>query len=138
MTKYLISFREGAMVDLSHPDLPAIAKAAGDATQEAMDAGVWVFGGGLLPQVASTVTPDGVVTDGPFPETKEFIGGFAVIDVELAGRGPRVGGQACRGLPLQPGSTGVRRAARVLSRTRRRGATPLGADAYRSHSQPIS
>ena len=34
MTKYLISFREGAMVDLSHPDLPAIAKAAEDASQE--------------------------------------------------------------------------------------------------------
>lgn len=82
MTQYLISFDEGAMVDLSHPDLPAIAKAAEDATQEAMDAGVWVFGGGLLPQVASTVTPDGMVTDGPFPETKEFIGGFAVVDVE--------------------------------------------------------
>ena len=81
MTQYLISFDEGAMVDLSHPDLPAIAKAAEDATQEAIDAGVWVFGGGLLPQVASTVTPDGTVTDGPFPETKEFIGGFAVVDV---------------------------------------------------------
>lgn len=82
MTQYLISFDEGAMVDLSHPDLPAIAKAASDASQEAMDAGVWVFGGGLLPQVASTITPDGMVTDGPFPETKEFIGGFAVVDVE--------------------------------------------------------
>lgn len=81
MTKYLITFEEGAMVDLSHPDLPAIAKAAGDASQEAMDAGVWLFGGGLLPQTATTVTPDGVVTDGPFPETKEFIGGFVVVDV---------------------------------------------------------
>ncbi len=82
MTQYLISFSEGEMVDLSHPDLPAIAKAAEDATREAMDAGVWVFGGGLLPQVASTVTPDGAVTDGPFPETKEFIGGFVVVNVE--------------------------------------------------------
>ena len=82
MTQYLISFDEGAMVDLDHPDLPAIAKAAEAAGQEAMDAGVWVFGAGLLPQVASTVTPDGVVTDGPFPETKEFIGGFAVVEVD--------------------------------------------------------
>jgi hypothetical protein len=82
MTQYLISFDQGAMVDLDHPDLPAIAKAAENATQEAMDAGVWVFGGGLLPQVASTVTPDGIVTDGPFPETKEFIGGFAVVEVD--------------------------------------------------------
>ena len=82
MTQYLISFDEGAMVDLDHPDLPAIAKAARDASQQAMDAGVWVFGGGLLPQVASTVAPNGTVTDGPFPETKEFIGGFAVVEVD--------------------------------------------------------
>ena len=82
MTQYLISFTEGEMVDLDHPDLPAIAKAASDASQEAMDAGVWVFGGGLLPQVATTVAPDGLVTDGPFPETKEFIGGFVVVDVD--------------------------------------------------------
>ena len=82
MTKYLISFDEGAMVDLSHPDLPAIAKAAEEASQEAMDAGVWVFGGGLWPQAASTVAPDGMVIDGPFPETKEFIGGFVVVEVD--------------------------------------------------------
>ena len=82
MTRYLISFDEGAMVDPSHPDLPAIAKAADAACQEAMDAGVWVFGGGLLPQAATTVTPDGMVTDGPYPETKEFIGGFAIVEVE--------------------------------------------------------
>ena len=82
MTRYLISFDEGAMVGLDHPDLPAIAKAADAACQEAMDAGVWVYGDGLLPQVATTVTPDGIVTDGPYPETKEFIGGFAIVDVE--------------------------------------------------------
>ncbi len=81
MTKYLISFDEGAMVDLDHPDLPAIAKAADEACREAMDAGVWVYGDGLLPQVATTVTPEGVVTDGPFPETKEVIGGFVVAAV---------------------------------------------------------
>ena len=82
MTRYLISFNEGARVGLDHPDLPAIAKAADAACQEAMDAGVWVYGDGLFPQVATTVTPEGVVTDGPFPETKEFIGGFSIVDVE--------------------------------------------------------
>lgn len=81
MTKYLISFDDSQM-DQSDPDLPAIAKAASDASQEAMNAGVWVFGGGLLPQAASTVAPNGIVTDGPFPETKEFIGGFVVVDVD--------------------------------------------------------
>jgi hypothetical protein len=27
------------------------------------------------------VGTDGMVTDGPFPETKEIIGGFAIVDV---------------------------------------------------------
>jgi hypothetical protein len=80
MARYLITF--DAMPDLSDEDLPVVAKAAGDVTDEAIAAGVWVFGGGLLPQMASTVAPDGVVTDGPFPETKEFIGGLSVVEVD--------------------------------------------------------
>jgi hypothetical protein len=32
-------------------------------------------------QRASVVATDGTVTDGPYPETKEVIGGFAVVDV---------------------------------------------------------
>jgi hypothetical protein len=42
---------------------------------------VWVFGAGLESQRASIVATDGVVTDGPYPETKEVIGGFAVVEV---------------------------------------------------------
>ena len=30
---------------------------------------------------ASIVAADGIVTDGPYPETKEVIGGFAVVEV---------------------------------------------------------
>ena len=49
--------------------------------QEAKNAGVWVFGGGVVSQRASVVATDGTVTDGPYPETKEVLGGFAVVDV---------------------------------------------------------
>ena len=42
---------------------------------------MWVFGGGLESQRASVVATDGTVTDGPYPETKEVLGGFAVVDV---------------------------------------------------------
>ncbi len=80
MTKYLISFDDGWM-DFPEEELPDVARDSIAVVEEARAAGVWVFGGGLLPQVASTVAPDGMVTDGPFPETKEFIGGFAVVDV---------------------------------------------------------
>ncbi|HEY7102892.1 MAG TPA: YciI family protein [Mycobacteriales bacterium] len=80
MTQYLISFDDGAM-DFPAEDLPDVAKAASEVVREARAAGVWVFGGGLESQRASIVATDGMVTDGPFPETKEVIGGFAVVDV---------------------------------------------------------
>jgi len=80
MTQYLISFDDGAMT-FPAEDLPDVAKAAHEVVEEAKTAGVWVFGGGLERQRASIVATDGMVTDGPFPETKEVIGGFAVVDV---------------------------------------------------------
>jgi hypothetical protein len=68
---------------MTHPleDLPDVARAAREVVQEALNAGVRVFGGGLESQRASVVATDGIVTDGPYPETKEVIGGFAVVDV---------------------------------------------------------
>jgi hypothetical protein len=79
MTRYLISFDDGAMT-FPDEDLPAVAEAAHAVAQEAMDAGVWVFGGGLKGQEeVSVVATDGKVTDGP--ESKAYIGGFSVVDV---------------------------------------------------------
>ena len=47
------------------------------------DEGAWVFGGGLQPPETSTVLhlrDDRVLmTDGPFAEAKEFLGGFTII-----------------------------------------------------------
>jgi hypothetical protein len=80
MPRYLISFDDGWMKH-SEEEHAAVAKAARDAMQEALDAGVWVYGAGLERQRASIVATDGMVTDGPFPETKEVIGGFWVADV---------------------------------------------------------
>ena len=80
MTRYLISFDDGAMT-LPEEDLPNVAKAAHEVVQEAKDAGVWVLGGGVESQRASVVATDGMVTDGPYPETKAVLGGFAIVDV---------------------------------------------------------
>jgi hypothetical protein len=80
MTRYLISFDDGSMV-FPQEELPDVAKAALKVVREAQEAGVWVFGAGLESQRASIVATDGTVTDGPYPETKEVIGGFAVVDV---------------------------------------------------------
>ena len=80
MTRYLISFNDGAMT-FPEEDLPEVSKAALKVVHEAEDAGVWIFSAGLESQRASIVATDGTVTDGPYPETKEVIGGFAVVDV---------------------------------------------------------
>ena len=81
MTQYLISFNDGAMDHIPDEDMPDVGKASHAVVQEAVNAGVWVFGAGLERQRASIVATDGMVTDGPYPETKEVIGGFAVVDV---------------------------------------------------------
>ena len=80
MTRYLISFDDGAM-SFPEEELPDVAKAAYEVVREAESAGVWVFGAGVGSQKASIVATDGTVTDGPYPETKSVIGGFAVVDV---------------------------------------------------------
>src|SRR5215813_3884046 len=81
MPRYLISFNDGAMDHIPAEDFPEVGKAANAVAQEAVNAGVWVYGAGLERQRASVVATDGMVTDGPYPETKEVIGGFAVVDV---------------------------------------------------------
>ncbi|MEV0690245.1 YciI family protein [Streptomyces sp. NPDC050388] len=80
MTRYLISFDDGAMT-FPEEELPEVAEASHKVVREAQDAGVWVFGGGLERQQASVVATDGTVTEGPYPETKAVLGGFSVIDV---------------------------------------------------------
>jgi hypothetical protein len=79
MARYLISFDDGAMT-FPEEELPYVAEAAHAVMAEAMDAGVWVFGGGLHPvEEVSVVATDGTVTDGP--EGKAYVGGLTIIDV---------------------------------------------------------
>jgi hypothetical protein len=68
------------------------------------ESGSWVFAGGLMPrETATTVDHTGeeaVVTDGPFAETKEWLGGFWIIDVpdlDAALQWAREGSKACAG-----------------------------------------
>jgi hypothetical protein len=81
MTRYLISFDGMAMDHIPEEEQPAVGAASHAVVQEAVNAGVWVFGGGLESRRASVVATDGTVTDGPYPETKEVVGGFSLVDV---------------------------------------------------------
>jgi hypothetical protein len=82
MTRYLISFDDGAMDFIPEEEGPAVSEAAHAVIREAQDAGVWVFAGGVYPHnevSVSVVAPDGTVTDGP--ESKAYIAGVTIIDV---------------------------------------------------------
>ena len=80
MTRYLISFDDGAMA-IPARELPAVGEAAHAVVRAAQEAGIWIFGGGMKNEPASIVATDGTVTDGPYPEVKAVIGGFVIIDV---------------------------------------------------------
>ena len=78
MPRYLISFDAHGMDHIPDEDLPAVTDASLAVVQEAIDAGVWVFGGGLENRKASIVATDGTAPDGPYPEA---VGGLCVVDV---------------------------------------------------------
>src|SRR4051812_41542736 len=85
MAQYLLA----VMQPLGTPDpemLERVMWDVGKVDQEMRDAGVWVFAGGLHDPDASTVLrPQGeevLVTDGPYAEGKEHLGGFTIIDVD--------------------------------------------------------
>ena len=81
MTRYLISFDRGWM-DFPPQDLPDVAAAARAVVRESAEAGVFVFTSGIADDERATVVgTDGSVTDGPYPETKEVVGGVMVGDV---------------------------------------------------------
>jgi len=78
MPRYMISFDAHAMDHIPREEMPAVSESSHAMVEEAMDAGVWVFGGGLLQQQASLVGTDGSVADGPFLEA---VGGFWIVGV---------------------------------------------------------
>ena len=84
MKQYLLAVHSVDGVSSRTEEETQIAYAQTDkVNSELQAAGVWVFGGGLLPPESATVVRvrDGqtTMTDGPFAETKEQLGGFWVI-----------------------------------------------------------
>jgi hypothetical protein len=107
MTQYLLSVWHSPERN-PVPDDPAVMQRAFKQVDafnaEVMAAGAWVFGGGLHdPSSATVVTAtegDPIMTDGPFAETKEQIGGFWIIeapDLDAALEWARKGSAACMG-----------------------------------------
>jgi hypothetical protein len=86
MPQYLLAVHHSPDSPPPPPEQMQVAFRQVDAfNAEVMAAGAWVFGGGLhAPEIATVVrAQDGetIITDGPFAETKEQLGGFWIIDV---------------------------------------------------------
>jgi hypothetical protein len=82
MARYLISFPGGAMDHIPDEDGPEVASAAHAVIDEAKDAGVYLFAGGLDEDAEPVmVAGDGTVTVGTYPQTKEPWGGVTIVDV---------------------------------------------------------
>jgi hypothetical protein len=85
MTQYLIGmYQPDGVVPPPEFLAPVMAK-LGAITQEMQAAGAWVFAGGLHDASTATVLQakdggDVLVTDGPYTEGKEHLGGFTVVD----------------------------------------------------------
>jgi hypothetical protein len=86
MPQYLLTVVEPTTDELPPPEvLEPIMRDVTAVDQAMRDAGVWVFSGGLFPPGSATLLrpKDGevLVTDGPFAEGREHVGGFSIIAV---------------------------------------------------------
>ena len=86
MTEYLIAFNDEWVPDLTLDELRERGRAGRAVIAEMEAAGVFIFSDGGLDEstVVCSVEPRSgspVFTDGPFVETKEHLGGFAIVDV---------------------------------------------------------
>ena len=85
MPQYLIYFNQQWVGDHDEEWFLGRVEPSMAVVDEMQAAGVYVFAGGLeegAPVYSAEPTNGEVlVTDGPFVETKEFLGGFAVVDV---------------------------------------------------------
>ena len=84
MPQYLLSFYQPEGPIPPRDVLDRVMRELDVVNREMKAAGAWVFAGGLHPPSTATVARfhDGEVllTDGPFVEGKEYLGGITIID----------------------------------------------------------
>lgn len=104
MTQYLLSVHGDGSNYATEEAMQAAFQAVDALNARLQAEGVWVFGGGLHPaDTASVVDGRGVepiMTDGPYLEAKEHIGGFWILelpDLDAALRVAAEASKACDG-----------------------------------------
>ncbi len=102
MKQYLLSVYHPESGIPEPADMDKIVADVDALNTELQQAGAWVFGGGLHPSSTATVVRiaggDVLITDGPFVEGKEHVGGFWVIkapDLDSALEWGRKATRAC-------------------------------------------
>jgi hypothetical protein len=71
-------------IDFTSPEMQRVGAQVGAVNAALEQAGAWVFGAGLRPVASATVVQaaggDVSMTDGPYAESKEHMGGFWIIE----------------------------------------------------------
>jgi hypothetical protein len=84
MPQYLLSVYQPDGPPPATVDLDKVMRDLDAVNQELKAAGAWVFVGGLHPPSTATVVrargSEVLITDGPFAESKEHVGGFTIIE----------------------------------------------------------
>ena len=87
MAQYMLSVWHAGSYDdvyMSEDQMQEAFEATSKFNDELQASGKWVFGGGLQEKFTATVVDntgaDLVITDGPFAESKEQLGGFWIIE----------------------------------------------------------
>lgn len=84
MKQYLLSVYQPGSQTPPPEVLEPIVRRLGQLNEQMRAAGAWVFSGGLFPPETATVLRprdgDVLITDGPFAEGKEHLGGFTIIN----------------------------------------------------------
>jgi hypothetical protein len=85
MPRYLLSYMQPEGPVPSGDVLEPMMRKLDAVNRELKANGSWVFAGGLHPPSTATVVrfkdDEVLMTDGPFAEAKEFLGGVTIIDV---------------------------------------------------------
>jgi hypothetical protein len=105
MTQYLLSVHHDANgPDLGDTPVETVYAQVDAFNNDLQASGSWVFAGGLEPPSTATVVDasgsEAITTDGPYAETKEYLGGFWVVeapDLDTALEIARRGSAACMG-----------------------------------------
>jgi hypothetical protein len=85
MPEYLIFFNQQWVPDYPEQDWPEIGRTSREVVAEIQEAGELVYAGGLEETDALAhadyASGESIVSDGPYVETKEWLGGLTIVDV---------------------------------------------------------